>query len=608
MAGLWSARPVETIYSAAVTRLCGASRATEDFSEKMNRSMVTMVQAMQRSSMIGNADHDFASMMIPHHAGAIDMAKLELAYGKDTVLRRLAEEIIVDQETEIQAMNLQLFRRGEIVIEPQGAFPILQVFGTTGADQPDLAAPSPVVSTGAPSVSASTVEIPISSRDRVYTGDQTSNTVSVINPVSNTCLGVIRLGDPVPKALAPLYKGALLVHGMGFAPDGKTLAVVAIASNTVYLIDPETNKVRFTVRIGRSPHEPAFTPDGKQLWVSVRGEDYVSVIDPATGKEIRQVKTNDGPAMVQFSTDGKYAFVPSSFVPELCVVDTATYEVIARIKQASTFCPNLAVSRDNREVWLTLKDSGRTQIIRATPPFDTLAVLTTGPVTNHVQFADNANGHFAYVTSGSDNQVLVYRRTDDPTHPQLVTKIPVGDIPHGIWPSGDGTRVYVGIENGDAVTAIDTLANKVSASIKIGQLPQGLVYVPNAVSDGNAGTDGLTPLGASGDAQHVALKSVSGDNKIKANVSLNNLGLLDQLQIVASGLQPNSDYQLIQVDPKKVRGKLVLAELHTNPFGTIIAQSLGPLKQIAENQSGNTAVPTFAVTDKLSGNAILVSP
>ena len=56
--------------------------------------------------------------------------------------------------------------------------------------------------------------------DRVYTGDQTSNTVSVIDPATTKIVGgVIRLGDPVPGALSPLYKGALLVHGLGFSPD-----------------------------------------------------------------------------------------------------------------------------------------------------------------------------------------------------------------------------------------------------------------------------------------------------------------------------------------------------------------------------------------------------
>src|SRR5207249_7325379 len=126
-------------------------------------------------------------------------------------------------------------------------------------------------------------DIPISSRDRVYAADQTSNTVSVIDPSANKLLGVIRLGDPVPGALSPLYKGELLVHGLGYSPDSKTLAVVSVASNSVTL------------------------------------------------------------------------------------------------------------------VWITLKDVGKVQVFNAKPPFEQKAVLNTGPITNHVNFANNRNGKFAYV-------------------------------------------------------------------------------------------------------------------------------------------------------------------------------------------------------------------
>ena len=87
-------------------------------------------------------------------------------------------------------------------------------------------------------------DIPVSGNDRVYAADQTSNTVSVIDPSSNTLLGVIRLGDPVPGALSPLYRGELLVHGLGYSPDSKTLAVVSVGSNSVTLIDTATNAIK----------------------------------------------------------------------------------------------------------------------------------------------------------------------------------------------------------------------------------------------------------------------------------------------------------------------------------------------------------------------------
>ena len=209
----------------------------------------------------------------------------------------------------------------------------------------------------------SRADIPISSHDRVYAANQTSNTVSVIDPSTNKLLGVIRLGDPVPGALSPLYKGQLLVHGLGYSPDGKTLAVVSIASNSVAMIDTATNKVNQIIYVDRSPHEAFFTPDGRELWVTVRGEDYVSVIDPVQMKEIRRITLANGPGMTMFGPDDRYAFVCSSFTPELDVIEVASHQIVKRQPQASPFCPNIAVSPENDEVWITLKDAGKCQIM-----------------------------------------------------------------------------------------------------------------------------------------------------------------------------------------------------------------------------------------------------
>ena len=129
---------------------------------------------------------------------------------------------------------------------------------------------------------AAAADFPVSGRDRVYAAEQFSNTISVIDPSTNTNLGVIRLGDPQPMNLSPLYKGQVLVHGLGFSPDRKTLAVVSIASNSVTFVDTATNRVKHTTYVGRSPHEAFYTQDGSEVWVTVRGEDYIAVLDGKT--------------------------------------------------------------------------------------------------------------------------------------------------------------------------------------------------------------------------------------------------------------------------------------------------------------------------------------
>ncbi|WP_255580927.1 DUF305 domain-containing protein [Caballeronia sp. dw_276] len=65
----------------------------------------SMMSGMSNIEYTGNADHDFVTHMIPHHQGAVAMAKVELKYGKDAKLRALAKEIIASQDKEIAFMK-----------------------------------------------------------------------------------------------------------------------------------------------------------------------------------------------------------------------------------------------------------------------------------------------------------------------------------------------------------------------------------------------------------------------------------------------------------------------------------------------------------------------
>jgi YVTN family beta-propeller protein len=420
-------------------------------------------------------------------------------------------------------------------------------------------------------------DFPISGRDRVYAAEQFSNTVSVIDPSTNKNLGVIRLGDPQPMNLSPLYKGQVLVHGLGFSPDRKTLAVVSIASNSVTFVDTASNRVKHTTYVGRSPHEAFFTPDGSEVWVTVRGEDYVAVLDGTTYVEKARIPVPNGPGMTIFSPDGTYGYVCSSFTPETVVLTTKNHEIVGRVRQVSPFCPNIAAAPDGDQVWLTLKDVGKTMVFAARPPFQVLRVLDTGPITNHVNFVRTPRGQFAYVTIGGLNQVKAFR-TDNF---EQVATIPVGDLPHGIWPSGDGTRVYVGIENGDAVTAIDTSRNQVIATIPNGQAAQALVYVPEAAPTQAAAAETLQPLGLAGAAVHLALAAPGG--KQATTVSLFDQGLTQVLQAAVAGLEAGTPYILALASKPDGTGEIEpLARFMTNAAGAQIVNAVGPIRQIVD--------------------------
>jgi YVTN family beta-propeller protein len=384
------------------------------------QSMTAMRSAMDAVPFVGKPDADFALMMIPHHQGAIEMAKVELQFATDPNLRRLAQEIIVTQQSEIDVMKLAL------------------------------------------------------------------------------------KNSPLPS--------------------------------------PKQNKKNWCSR-----------------------------------EEKLRIPVGNGPGMTIFRPDGKYGFVCSSFIPETKVVNVKTHQVIATVEQASPFSPNIAASPDGKEVWFTLKDTGKTQVIRAEPPFDVLATLETGPITNHVNIVRNKNGQFAYITVGGENVVKVYTTGDKP---ELVATIPTGELPHGIWPSGDGTRVYVALENGTGVNAIDTLTNKVIARIPGGQSSQALGYVPGAVPEGE-GLTNLMPIGDSGLAAHLTMgPSDAKPANAPTTVTVNNQGLLDLLQAAVTGLQPKTEYELALTELRtSPYGKLEpLVKFSTNPAGAAIVNTLGPLR------------------------------
>jgi YVTN family beta-propeller protein len=183
---------------------------------------------------------------------------------------------------------------------------------------------------------------------------------------------------------------------------------------------------------------------------------------------------------------------------------------------------------------------------------------------------------------GGLNEVKVFRTEDF----SQVATIPVGNLPHGVWPSGDGTRVYVGLENADALAAIDTVSNTVIATVPIGQAPQAIAYVANAVPEG-AGTDNLQPLGIAGAAAHLLLAGkAAGNDKSPTSVSLFDQGLTQVLQASVTGLEPKKPYVLALATQPDGSGTLEpLAAFMTNPAGAAIVNAVGPIRQIVQGEN-----------------------
>lgn len=431
-----------------------------------------------------------------------------------------------------------------------------------------------------------------STHDRVYTADQNSNTVSVIDPSTNTLLGQIKLGNQRPDVLSPLYKGQVNVHGLGFSPDHKTLIAISTVTNSATFIDTATNSVKGIAYVGRNPHEGFFTPDGKEAWIVVRGEDYLAVIDPTTFRETGRIKTTSGPGMVMFSKDGKLAFVVNSFNPVVEVIDVATRKIIKTIPVVSPFSPFVQVAPDGREVWLTHKDVGKVTRID-TSSLEVVGVIDSGPITNHLAFAKSGGATLGYVTVGGENAVKVYTMDKDA---KLVKTIPVGALPHGIWPSGDGSRVYVGLENGDAVDVIDTASNTVIAHILSGQAPQALVYVSDAASGSGDPKANLTPRPDT--PENVALKLKAPDGAGAGYIVSRNVGLVDILEIGVRKLKPETAYSLYSAAAGEA-----IAIVKTDKAGAGVVSVIGPTRKIRPKAASEEAPTDYWLAEGDDQNA-----
>ncbi|MBC7841713.1 MAG: DUF305 domain-containing protein [Gemmatimonadaceae bacterium] len=559
----------------------------------MTRMHAGMHAALSRMS--SSADSTFVEAMIAHHQGAIDMARQILVYGRDSALRAFALGIVAEQQVEVTQLEHWSAARSSAAVDRRVTteLPVRASFrGTQRADN---------------------------HRDRVYTADQVSNTVSVIDPATNRLLGQLRLGSerlsPLPSAafmLSALYGGEINVHGLGFSPDGRWLDVVSTATNAVTIVETATNRVKGTVYVGRNPHEGFFSPDGRELWVSIRGANYVSVIDPVRMRETRRVVTAPGPSKIVFRPDGRVAFINHSFTAELDAVDIASGRVLARVPVVSRFSPDLVITQDGAQVWMTHKDVGKVTVVNART-YVVEGVIETGPITNHVTMAGPGGGtrvggasagDFAYVTVCTENAVKVYRR--DRT---LVTTIPVGACPHGIWASGDGTRVYVGLQQGDGVVVIDTRMNSVVAQIPMGQSPQALVYVPDAVPTGD-GTQNLVPLAVLRRPIEIALSAPGGITAAWGRVYVRSMGPIDGIDVSVRGLSPATSYTLYLMDGDgaRVSWSVPLATVVTDANGgaaLVEAVTAAPLPDISD-ASGRRLVLVEGIVP--NGPAALTSP
>ena len=381
---------------------------------------------------------------------------------------------------------------------------------------------------------------PIGPADRVYTADQTSNTVTVINPSTRTVLGTIALGDQrLGGDLGPQYLHDVDVHGLGFSRDGRYLDVISVTTNTVTVLRTADNSVVYQTSVGRASHEGFFSPDGDTVWVADRALAQLDIVDALHGGVVGHVATDDGPSKVLFSPDGRYAYVNHLRSATIDVVQVSSRKVIQRISGlADVFSSDMALSPDGSELWAAHKKTGQVSVVDLRSAKVT-SVLSTGPDTNHPAFVTTPNAGYVYLTVGGENTTKIYERHPDHT-PVLVGSVPSSGVePHGIWPSPDNSTVYVVNEHSDSVDIIDTATRKRTTTLRVGQEGRALVYVAGAVPTG-PGTQNLARQGLGQPVRNAAATVTAGPGHVQ--VTVRGVNGLDMVQLQGSGLTPNATY------------------------------------------------------------------
>lgn len=124
----------------------------------------------------------------------------------------------------------------------------------------------------------------VAATERIYVANSGGDDISVLDPATNAVTGTIRVSDHP--------------HGIGIAPDGKSLWVTSLLDNSVSVFSLPDLKRLSTTHVGKAPDWMTFSADGSKCYVSNAGSDAVSVLDVASHKELTRVPVGAMPKRI----------------------------------------------------------------------------------------------------------------------------------------------------------------------------------------------------------------------------------------------------------------------------------------------------------------------
>jgi YVTN family beta-propeller protein len=315
---------------------------------------------------------------------------------------------------------------------------------------------------------------------KIYVANQGSNTVTVIDDQRVSAMAAAQ-ADATPAAdraavarqdfaIVTTIPVGLNPIAVGTSADGSLAYVANLNSNTLSVIDTDSDAVVATVNAGPTPRDVEATPDGRYLLVVNQSTNQVTVLDASNYSIVGTVAVGNFPCAIAIAPDGSAAYVTNRLSNDVSIINLTTFAVIN--VPVGTFACDVMVSPDSQRAIVTNRLSGNVTIINAATK---TAVATVATGTNPQGIVFSPDGAKAYVTNAATTSVI---DMDTLTVVATIANVSSGTCAVGAtmdMNQGHNGHVYVASNTqAGRVTVIDVGTNSVIGVFSVGVRPLGI--------------------------------------------------------------------------------------------------------------------------------------
>lgn len=297
-------------------------------------------------------------------------------------------------------------------------------------------------------------------KQKLYVLSSAGDDAIIIDPATNKITGSLKVGG--------------LPHGIAIPESQDVVYFVTEADNKIVVVDPVTDEILGKYPVGDTPNEPDITPDGRFVYIPARNEGVYEVFDTEKKEIVARIRTKGLPHNAVASPDGRFMYLsPQADNDLIYVADTKTHTVHATINTEHAPRP-IAISPDGKWLYVNTNELLGFKVLDLEK--NTVASTAYYGLTDKEK-AERSRSHGVVATPdgkevwASDvnhELVFVFDVTQNP--PKQIARFENPGDPYWLTVTPDGTTVYVASATDDTVTAYD-VASKTQAAVI--HLPKG---------------------------------------------------------------------------------------------------------------------------------------